>query len=238
MDKLNECSALCTEAELKEMVSQSLRNLWLSRSKKNQLAPEKTTAPHQASRYRGREQHGHRPASLTRPERDQPSLDLGHPSTKPGPSSSPVPPIAHRRQAGRRAAAEQQLRSRSALGFDGPAARYPLVSRAELLIAQAVDALESNSPYHHAPVGGGGREGGLRTSFIDGFTRCPTRHSKCGLRLRIEAAAASVSRGRYDDPRVLRLVGDRGVGSALDVGRDGPAAPPAGGPGSGSGCQL
>jgi hypothetical protein len=116
---------------------------------------------------------------------------------------------------------QNKIRARSPFGFDGPAVRYPLITRAELLTAQAIDSLQSATPYRTRNPDEG-RRGGLRTSFIDGFTSCPTRHSACGLRLRIEAASASVARGRYDDPHTLRLVGDGGVGSVVDAARRSP----------------
>jgi hypothetical protein len=116
---------------------------------------------------------------------------------------------------------QNKIRGRSPFGFGGPAVRYPLITRAELLAAQAIDSLQSATPYRtRSPEEG--RRGGLRTTFLDGFASCPTRHSACGLRLRIEAAAGSVARGRYADPHTLRLVGGGSVGSVLDVARRSP----------------
>jgi hypothetical protein len=128
------------------------------------------------------------------------------------------------------------VRPRPLLGFDGPAARYPLTSRAELLTAQAMDSLQGAAQFRDPKPD----RGGLSTSFVNGFTACPTRHTACGLRLRIEAAAAAAAaRGPYDNPRTLRLVGSGGVGAVVDAARCSPPPqrPDEAGAGERGGCR-
>lgn len=216
MDGFQEVTNVCTEGELQELARQSMRDLWFARSRKPELQPALTSSGGSKgqSGNRGRKAKAAKHLESRLPNHEVHAVALQTES-----------PAESRRRLGpeRNSAAErieQKIRARSVLGFDGPAVHYPLISREELLTAQAIDSLQSALPYHTHNVEEG-RRGGLRTSFVDGFTRCPTRHPKCGLLLRIEAAAASVARGRFDDPPVLRVVGERGVSSAMDLGRRG-----------------